>query len=88
MTGRDLIIYILQNNLEDKPVFENGKILGFLTVSEAAVKFNVGTAVIKLWYKLGILSGFKIGEEIYIPVNETIDVEKMREYSTCKKTIV
>ena len=67
MTGRDLIIYILKNNLEDKPVFENGRLLGFMREVEAAVKFEVGIATIKAWVEMGILHGIKIGNEIYIP---------------------
>ena len=36
MTGRELIVYILQNHLEDEPIVNDGKILGLLTVEEAA----------------------------------------------------
>ena len=72
MTGRDLIIYILKNNLEDKPVFENGKLLGFLTIDEAAFKFGVGPATIKVWYTLKVLEGIEIGEEIYIPADAIV----------------
>lgn len=69
MTGRDLIIYILQNNLEDKEVFENGRLLGFMTCSEAAVKFNVGIATILVWVDRGQIPGIKIAKEIFIPAN-------------------
>lgn len=69
MTGRDLIIYILQNNLEDAPVFKDGKLLGFMTVEEAAVKYEVGVATVKLWFRLGMLPAIIIGEEIYIPAD-------------------
>ena len=71
MTGRELIVYILENNLEDKPVFENGKFLGFLSVDEAAVKFNVGRSTILTWAALNLISYIKIGDEIYIPANNT-----------------
>lgn len=67
--GRDLIIYILQNGLEDKPVFENGRILGFITIDEAAVKFGVGIATIRAWISMKYLIGFDIGGTIYIPAN-------------------
>ena len=67
MTGRDLIIYILENNLEDKPVIEDDKLLGFMNVHEAALKFDVGTATIDLWYVLKLIPGYEIGEKIYIP---------------------
>lgn len=38
MTGRDLILYILENHLEDEQVFEEGNLLGFITIIEAAEK--------------------------------------------------
>ena len=69
MTGRELIIYILANGLEDKPIYEDGKILGFITATEAAEKFNVGLATIKVWINEGTLDGILIGEELYIPAN-------------------
>ena len=69
MTGRDLIVYILKNGLEDEPLYKDGKILGFMTTMEAAIKFGVGRATIKVWVDTGRLDGVKIGEEIYIPAN-------------------
>ena len=70
MTGRDLIIYILENNLENEPVYKDGRLLGFLTVTEAAVKFKVGQSTIKALVERGRLQGIEIGGELYIPVNE------------------
>lgn len=49
MTGRDLILYILSNKLEDELVFKNGKFIGFITVPEAAEKMNVGINTIYAW---------------------------------------
>lgn len=72
MTGRDLIIYIMENKLEDELVLDGKKLLGFMTVEEAALKYNVGIATIKLWYELKIISGVKVGEEIFIPFNHSI----------------
>lgn len=69
MTGRELILYILENQLEDEPVFEDGRLLGFLNTNQAAVKFQVGAATVKLWYALGVIDGIEIGEEIYIPAD-------------------
>lgn len=78
MTGRDLIIYILSNGLEDEPCFKDGKILGFMSESEAAVKFSVGVDTIKTWYQLGLLDGVKIGETIYVPINAKPGVPKLK----------
>lgn len=69
MTGRELILYILQNNLEDEPVFKDDKFIGFITIDEAALKFGVGPATIGIWLGLGIIDGFEINGRIYIPAN-------------------
>lgn len=61
MLGRDLIIYILQNNLENEPVVENGIFIGFMSAAEAAVKFNVAESTIRVWHILGKLKGVEIG---------------------------
>lgn len=83
MKGRDLILYILANGLENEPVFENGRLLGFMTLDEAAVKFEVGTATVRVWVNEGMLYGIKIGEEIYIPA----DSEKPVPFSIPKIAI-
>lgn len=70
MTGRDLIIYILKNGLEDKPVFEDGKFIGFLTAEEAAVKKQVGSATIQAWVDLGFMEGVTVNPGMYIPVDQ------------------
>lgn len=70
MTGRDLIIYILENHLEDEELFKDGKIPGLLTYEEAAVKFGVGKERIIAWVKLGYLKSFKIYGRTYIPETE------------------
>lgn len=65
MTGKELIIYILQNNLEDEVVLSNGIFTGIMNVEEAALKFNVGVATIGAWYRLGMLPGFTLGGSIF-----------------------
>ena len=69
MTGKDLIIYILENGLLDEPVFQEGRFLNFMTVMEAAIKFEVGVGTIQLWVKMGSLDAIKLGGEIYIPAD-------------------
>ena len=65
MTGKDLILYILQNGLEDVVVVKDGIFIGFMNEEETAVKFNVGVATIKAWYTCGMLDGAKIGDHLY-----------------------
>lgn len=69
MTGRDLIIYILQNKLEDEPVFKDGKFIGYLTPGEAAEKLGVGEATIYAWVALGMLEGAAVTDKVYIPAS-------------------
>ena len=78
MTGRDLIIYILTNNLEDKPVFENGKFIGFVTVSDVAKQTDVGLATVHAWMHQGRLDSVVVNEGIYIPGNFTSPKPKAR----------
>lgn len=73
MTGRDLIIYILENHLEDVPVItENGVILGFMDETEAAAKFTVGPQTIRAWIRLNMLDAIKINDRYYIPKNAEV----------------
>ena len=65
MTGRELILYILQNNLEDEVVIKDGIFVWLMNEEEAAVKFGVGIAQVKAWYVCGMLSGTKIGDHLY-----------------------
>lgn len=65
MTGKELILYILQNNLENTIVLEDGFFVGFMTEEEAAVKFRVGIETIKAWYQCRWLNGTKIGDSLY-----------------------
>lgn len=67
MTGRELIIYILENNLEDVEVFNNGVFIGFIDEQEAAKKFDVGVSTIRMWIKMDMLKSIQIGNMYYIP---------------------
>ena len=71
MTGKELIMYILQNNLENTVVLEDCFFTGFMTEKEAAVKFNVGVETIKAWYDCKMLSGTKIGDSLYFRKDTT-----------------
>jgi hypothetical protein len=72
MTGRDLIIYILENHLEDDPVFKDGIFVGFTTPELAAAKCGVGVETVRLWFHLGYIDGVKCDYELYIFKNEKL----------------
>ena len=69
MTGREFILYILENGLENEDVFKNGKPIGFLTVPEVAAKLNVGVSTVNAWISLEKISYVTIGNVVYIPAN-------------------
>lgn len=75
MTGRDLIIYILENGLEDQEIIKDGKIIGFVTPDEVAAKMNVGTATVYVWIWQKRLSAVRVGDKFYIPANFKSPVE-------------
>ena len=77
MFGRDLIIYILSNGLENEPVVKDGKLIGFMTIEETAAKMNVGVATIHVWLWQKRLPFVSIGEAIYIPVGTKSPLESI-----------
>ena len=69
MLGRDLINYIYTNGLSDKPIYENGRLLGFITDEEAATRFNVGVATVRVWVNQGKLEGLRINDTVFVPAD-------------------
>lgn len=65
MTGKELILYILENDLENEVVIKDGVFIWLMDEKEAAVKFDVGVATIRAWYSCGQLDGTKIGDRLY-----------------------
>lgn len=65
MTGKDLIIYILANNLENTVVSDWPE-WKLYTEEEAAVKFDTGINTIKALCATGKLKHLKLGETYYI----------------------
>ena len=67
MTGRDLILYILSNRLEDEEVFKDGKLLGFYTLKDYAIKTGFGMATIQALVDMRAIPYILIGDTIFIP---------------------
>ena len=66
MKGRDLIIYILKNELEDKDIMSE-EFLSFLpTVEAVAQMFDVGTHTVLTWAIVGDLELMTINGKAYI----------------------
>lgn len=63
MTGRDLIIYILENHLEDVKI-ETKPLL--VPLDKAAVELGCGLAGVKALLSIGTIKGIKINDKYYI----------------------
>lgn len=70
MTGRDLIIYIIENDLLDEPIFEGGKFIGTMTAGEFAAEYNVGISTVKAWSQIGKIESYDIPEGLLIPIKQ------------------
>ena len=67
MTGRDIMLFILSNHLEDEVIFGNLELSSlFMTVEEAAAKFHVGIASINIWCNSGWLPYYSKDATRYI----------------------
>lgn len=69
MTGRELIMYILENHLEDEEIYKDGKLVGLMTLHEAAEKWNTGVNTVYTWVTLNKIKYVRINNVIYIPTN-------------------
>jgi hypothetical protein len=72
MTGKELIIFILRNDLENEVVLEGGDFVGFMSKEKAAAKFQVGVSTIEMWHNLGMIKGIMIDGSLYIPRNAIV----------------
>ena len=68
MTGRELIMYILENHLEDEPVFQNGTFVGYVSDVKLAEILGVGVATVRAWIMMGrIKDAIMIGDVMFVP---------------------
>lgn len=74
MTGKELIVYILTNNLENKELDVNGDLLlqlGFLNEEKMAAAFGIDIPAIRVMYSLGMISGINICGKLYFSSDAT-----------------
>ena len=68
MTGRELIIYILENHLEDEPVFQNGTFVGYVSDVKFAEMLGVGVATVRAWIMMGRIKDATMnGDAMFVP---------------------
>lgn len=85
MTGRDLIVYILTNHLENAEI-RNGKLMvsgnDFMKDEQVASILGVGMATVRVWYENDYFEGgCREDGVIYVPKDEVIRIlsEKFKE---------
>lgn len=78
MTGRELIIYILKNNLEDKELFDSDLSPLFMTAEKAATEWNCGTATVKAMVEIGKVKGIKIVNDYFILASQSNPFENRK----------
>lgn len=66
MTGRDLIIYILENHLEDVEIFNDETKPFLVPLDKAAVKLGCGLAGVKALLSIGKIKGIRLNGKYYI----------------------
>lgn len=78
MTGRELIVYILENHLEDEEIVQDGKYIGFKSLTEVAEETGVGVETVRIWCVLKQIPYTIIGGAYCIPGNykPPVDITK------------
>lgn len=71
MTGRELIMFILLNGLEDELIVDEIELLDeiCMTVEEAAVKFGVGVPTVRVWADNDVIPKLVFNDKTYILKN-------------------
>ena len=69
MTGRELIIYILENHLENISINDEHFFIGFISEAKLAESFDVGIDTIRAWVKTGVLDGIEVNGRFYFLEN-------------------
>ena len=76
MLGRELIVFILENGLENVDIFDAKFFKAFPTVGDVAVEFNVGTATVEAWIQTERLNAIEFDGVVYI---SPVSVRKLAE---------
>lgn len=78
MTGKDLIIYILRNNLENEELLSTGLKPLLMTTNQAAIKWGCGPSTVKAMIEMQRVRGTKIGDEYFVFAFEPNPFEKQK----------
>lgn len=80
MTGKDLIIYILDQNLENKILFDDkNNLIGYISAEKASTEYNTNIETIKMLYERNIIRGFTIDDSLYILIDDLMSINLKKE---------
>lgn len=79
MTGRELILYILENELENEEVFKDGTFIGFVSVEEAAVRMDVGVSTVEVWCSIKAVDSIYVGDKYFISIHSLDHLAKLKQ---------
>lgn len=71
MTGKELMLYILENDLLDEEIIQDCVPIFLMSIEEAAAKFNVGPSTIQAWTLDEKIKYEYINDRVYIYCNAT-----------------
>lgn len=75
MTGRELIMYITENHLEDTEII-------FVNIEDTSKILGVNTATVRMLIERNILTSFIFEDKCYIPLNAiNFLIEKGEKYN-------
>lgn len=79
MTGKELIVYILEHDLVNEEIFKDNHCALFMTDMEVAALLGTGPSTVRAMYSMGLLRGFEVGNSLFLlkdyvrPRNDTIE---------------
>ena len=87
MSGRELIIYILKNNLEDEELFSEEFWARMPSPMTVAIRFDVGIATVNGWIMDGKLDVIKFNNKTYVTpdsLNKFVEMIGRKEVENAK----
>lgn len=69
MTGKELVMYILENDLLDEEIVKDNVPIFLMSLEDASCKFGVGPMTVRVWIAERKIDSCAIGNQLYIYVN-------------------
>lgn len=79
MTCKELMLYILANDLENELVFDHGRFIGFMTIDEVALQMNIGIAAVCALIEQEMLDHICVGNALFVPANFKVERTQTHE---------